>query len=329
VFCAYQHWLRSPDMRETIKVYLLGHFSIQCGNLAWKGAGGSKVQELLCYLISHRQFAQTRESLASLFWGDTSSEQSKKHLRQTLWRMHSCCSSSDAAPHQRLIVVDGEHVQLNPEIDWWVDVAEFERIYAWLKRLRELDSGTAQSARQAVELYRGDFLEGCYHDWCLYERERLQNMFLATLDKLICYCLENGEYKEGLQYGKAILHHNPVSERAQTQVMKLYYLSGDRTAALQQFERCRKALKEELGVAPTRSTLELLDLIRADHLNAPFAVANQIADSPPKSANPPNSLSEILGRLKQFQVALSQMQLQIQQDIQTIEQLLPEHGDQK
>ena len=317
------------DTRETIKVYLLGHFSIQCGNQKWKGAEGSKAQELFCYLISHRQSAQTREFLASLFWGDTSREQSKKHLRQTLWRMHSCRSSSDAAPRQRLIVVDGERVRLNPEIDWWIDVEEFERICARLKRLREFDSEAARSARQAVELYRGDFLEGYYHDWCLYERERLQNMFLATLDKLICYCLENGEYKEGLQYGEAILHHNPVSERAQTQVMKLHYLSGDRTAALQQFERCRKALKEELGVAPTRATLELFDQIRADHLIASFAAANRIADSPPKSSDPPNSLGEILGRLKRYQVSLSQMQLQIQQDIQTIEQLLPEHGDQE
>jgi len=317
------------DTRETIKVYLLGRFSIQCGNQRWNGAEGSKVQELFCYLISHRQSAQTRESLASFFWGEESREQSKKHLRQTLWRAHSCHSSSNAAGAKRLIVVDGEQVRLNPEIDWWIDVEEFERICARLKRLSGFDSEAAQSARQAVELYRGDFLEGYYQDWLLYERERLQNMFLATLDKLICYCLENGEYKEGLQYGETILHHNPVSERAQTQVMKLHYLSGDRTAALQQFERCRKVLKEELGVAPTRSTMDLLDQIRADHLIASFAVANHIADSPPKSATHPNSLDDILGRLKQFQAALSQMQLQIQQDIQTIEQILPEHGEQK
>ena len=37
-------------------------------------------------------------------------------------------------------------------------------------------------------VYRGDLLEGCYQDWCLFERERLQNAYLAMLDKLMVRC---------------------------------------------------------------------------------------------------------------------------------------------
>ena len=35
--------------------------------------------------------------------------------------------------------------------------------------------------REAVSLYRGEFLEGCYADWCLLERETLADQFRAAL----------------------------------------------------------------------------------------------------------------------------------------------------
>ena len=36
-----------------------------------------------------------------------------------------------------------------------------------------MDEDRARSLEDAVSLYQGDLLEGCYEDWCIYERERL------------------------------------------------------------------------------------------------------------------------------------------------------------
>ena len=37
--------------------------------------------------------------------------------------------------------------------------------------------------RAHASVYDGDLFDGCYQDWCLLERERLQNVYLVLLDK--------------------------------------------------------------------------------------------------------------------------------------------------
>jgi DNA-binding SARP family transcriptional activator len=46
--------------------------------------------------------------------------------------------------------------------------------------------------------------------------------------------------------------------------MRAYYMAGDRTMALRQYERCAAALAEELGVAPSTQTLMLYEQRKTD-----------------------------------------------------------------
>ena len=98
--------------------------------------------------------------------------------------------------------------------------------------------------------------------------------------------------------------------------MRLLYLAGDRTGALRQFERCVTALKEELNAPPTERTIALYEQIRT----------NQLTDLNPAPTMPSadSSLSEVLGRLRQLQTFLTDIQHQVQQDIQVIEQTINE-----
>ncbi|NIN69138.1 MAG: hypothetical protein GTO63_31510, partial [Anaerolineae bacterium] len=82
---------------------------------------------------------------------------------------------------------------------------------------------------------------------CLYERERLQNMYLAILDKLVSYSEVQGAYEAGLGYGSRILSYDGARERTHRRLMRLYYLAGDRTAALRQYDSCVEALRRELA----------------------------------------------------------------------------------
>jgi len=187
-----------------------------------------------------------------------------------------------------------------------------------LRNSEELDATRAHALRQAVNFYQGDLLEGWYQDWCLCERERLQHMYLAMLYRLIGYCEKHREYDAGLDYGERILKYDPACERAHQHMMRLKSLAGDRTGAMRQYDRCLKALREELGVQPSRRTRELLDQVRSDLFPLP-----EIPDSmtPPNTAPPQIPLSELLKQLKSFQTTLGALQQQAQQWIKLIEQL--------
>ena len=200
----------------------------------------------------------------------------------------------------------------------WTDVGAFEQAYECLHKLEELDAVRAQTLQQAVSCYQGDLLEGWYQDWCLCERERLLNMYLIMLDRLIGYCEKHQEYDAGLDYGERILKYDPARERTHQQVMRLKCLAGDRTGAMRQYDRCVKALSRELGVPPSRRTRELFDRIRSALSPLP-ALPDSII--PQNNSAPQLPLSELLNQLGGFQTTLGTLQQQVQQWIKLIEQL--------
>ena len=63
---------------------------------------------------------------------------------------------------------------------------------------------------------------GWYEDWCLSEHERLQNMYLKMLDKLMGYCEAHGQVNSGLAYGEQVLRYDRASERTYQRMMRLY-----------------------------------------------------------------------------------------------------------
>ncbi|HEX8492176.1 MAG TPA: bacterial transcriptional activator domain-containing protein [Pyrinomonadaceae bacterium] len=301
----------------TLSISLFGKFSARTGEQILDGFDSCKVQELFSYLLLHREHSHPRETLAGLLWGDNSTTQSKKYLRQTLWHLQIALSAHEAQCEHRVLLIEPGWVQINTRADLLLDVAAFELGFASVQKKpgRELDDDSARMMREAVSLYQGDLLEGWYQDWCLYKREQLQNIYLTMLDKLMGYCEAHHQYEEGLDYGARILRFDRASERTHRRLMRLQYLAEDRTAALRQYERCVAALKEELGVRPAKRTVMLYEQISADHLEE----ALQPTTENGFAAAPTSMLPEVLGRLRQLQEALADMQRQVRQSIQSTE----------
>ena len=294
---------------------LFGKFTAHHDAGLLTGLDASKDQELLSYLLIHRDRPHSREALASLLWADTSTEKSKKYLRQALWHLHAALNS-DNGNGTDVLLVDHDWLSLNPCSNLWTDVADFECAFAGAEGIagRQLDAQKADALKDAVSLYSDDLLPGYYQDWILFERERLQNMYLLMLDKLIVYLQFRGDYEVAQGYGATILRYDPARERTHRQLMHLYSLAGDRTSALRQFERCAQALKQELGVKPERKTVELYERIKSDQMGH---TESDNAFSAPRTS----TSSDILTRLKQLQSIVSGVQRRIQRDIKAIETL--------
>jgi DNA-binding SARP family transcriptional activator len=211
-------------------------------------------------------------------------------------------------------------VSINPSADFWLDVDLFETAYARADGLHghELDDTAATALSDAVELYKGDLLGGCYQGWCLCERRRLQDMYLSALYKLMCHWEARGDYEASIFHGKSILRCDSAQERTHRRLMRLHYLTGDRTAALRQYEQCVCALREELGVKPAQSTVSLYEQIRADQLDGaagvPIGEIAGLRTIPHPSA--------IVADLKYFGVILGDLQRRVYQNMQALEELL-------
>jgi len=308
-----------------LRVYLFGKFCVRRDEQVLDRFDARKVQELFCYLLLHRDHSLPRETLASILWPDTTTVQSKKSLRQALWQLQSALGSHNESVSDRVLLVEPEWIRLNSEPDFWLDIAVLENAFQLVQKVpgHKLDTQQAQILQDAVQLYQGPLLEGWYQDWCLYERERLQSMYLAMLDKLMGYCEVRRDYETGLLYGMRIMCYDRARERTHRRLMRLHYLNGDRAAALRQFEQCAAALEEELNVSASKGTVALHEQILADQLEeprpilAPAEISLEISEF---------LLPGILNRLLQLQAALSDLQTQVGQSIQVVEQALASYS---
>jgi DNA-binding SARP family transcriptional activator len=308
-----------------VHVYLFGKFQVRKGQQILNGFDARKAQELFCYLLLYQDRPHPREALADLLWSDSRADRPNRCLRKALWQLRAALDSESEPLSERVLRVEPDWIQLDPEAGLWLDVAVFEQAFKRIRGLqgRELDLQAVETLQNAVELYQGGLQESWYQDWYLYQRERFQHMYLVMLDKLMEYCEAHGSFESGLAYGAMILSCEPARERTHRRLMRLHYMAGDRTAALREYERCVVALKEELGVGPAKRTAALYQQIRMDQLSRPtleLAKAQQVPQATP-------SLFPLLLRsLSQLQAALGQIQQEIHQDIEMLEQAVDDQG---
>ena len=301
---------------------LFGKFTAHHNAELLTGIDASKDQELLSYLLIHHDRPHSREALAALLWADTATEKSKKYLRQSLWHLQSALNTSHGNEVE-VLLADHDWLSLNQSCSFWTDVHDFERAFAAAEGTpgRQLDAEKARALKEAVALYQDDLLTGSYQDWILFERERLQNMYLMMLDKLVGHLQFHGEYEIALGYAATVLKYDPARERTHRQLMYLYALAGDRTSALRQFDRCSLAVKQELGIKPERKTFELYERIRSDQINPIEAADNHSAPTRNQTS------TDYLIRLKKLQAIVSGVQRRIQRDIKAVEGLLHSEND--
>jgi DNA-binding SARP family transcriptional activator len=304
---------------------LFGKLQMQLNGHDIIGCEARKLQELLCYLLLYRDRPQCREMLAAVFWGNAPTAQSKKYLRQTLWQLQTALNSQGTNDHESLLVVDSISVRLNPQTSYWLDVALFEAAFAQVQRIsaQALTLEHVQSLQAATQLYKGDLLEGWHDDWCIFERERLQSMYLAMLDKLISHSEIQQDFASGLLYGVQVLRYDQARESTHRRLMRLYYLTGDRTGALRQYQACVAALRQELDVEPADSTRRLYQQICADKFSE--LEGSQHSHQQHTPAAPAPSLVATIDQLKVLQSTLTLLNQHVTECIHTVEHILQRH----
>jgi len=214
-------------------------------------------QSLLAYLILQHDRPVARDKLTGVFWPERSDARARHALSTTLWQIRQALGPAA----DRLVAERGTVSFALAEGDW-LDVEAFER------RLENPGSGRVsggaadpvsalETLSSCLEIYRGPFLEGCYDDWAVRERERYRELYLAALERMIRLKKRQGDYEGALAYAQRLASADPLRESAHREVMRLYHLLGRTRAALEQFNALHELLAEELGVTPSAATATL------------------------------------------------------------------------
>jgi len=258
-----------------LSLSLFGPFQVDLQGEPVTSFATDKTRALLCYLAVESDCAHRREVLAGLLWPDQPEGKARKNLRQTLLFLRQAIEIGDEGdPPTYFLHVTRGTIQFNVDSDYWLDTAAFSDLIAANQKHHHRRLLACQSCRQrlidAVELYRGSFLErfflrdsAAFEEWALVKREWFHQQAVRALNQLAGYFERRGDYVRAHQYAWRQVEMEPWREEAHRQLMRLLALSGQRSAALAQFETCRHMLDKELGVEPTIETISLYEQIRA------------------------------------------------------------------
>lgn len=243
-----------------LQVYLFGPLEIVRERRTAPEFPTRKSRDLFSYLALHRGRLYPREVLASVFWGECPDESARKCLRTELWRVRKTLESL-ATARDVLLACNGR-VGLHGATEVWVDVAEFQAALAPLERTGGVATpAESRTIERALDLYRGDLLEGNFEDWCLETREALKRLLLSALEALMDFHCQRREWAAAAGYGSKALSHDPLAEHVHRRLMRCYWEMGNRVEAVRQYRRCAELLQAELDVAPMRETSELFQHI--------------------------------------------------------------------
>lgn len=269
-------------------------------------------QMLLAYLLLNRQRAHSRDVLAGMFWGDYPDEHARNSLSTALWRLRQVIEPRKARQGIYLRCTSQGEIGFNNTSDHWLDVAEFETSLLPIlsKPFQNVSHEDVRRLEAGINLYVGDLMEGCSDEWLLFERERMKSICLNGLGLLMRYHTREEDFDKGLAYGDRILRMDPLREEVHREMMRMYFITGQRAMAVRQYELCRAVLQRELDLAPMEETQQLHDRIvsaqsppRSD-LNASML--------PPASSNR-HMLESMLASLQALQHAQDWIQQSIQQ----------------
>src|SRR5436190_5480495 len=280
-----------------LSVSLLGTFHVTKDGSPATGFDTDKTRALLAFICVEASHAHRREALAGLLWPEQPDEISRKNLRHALYKLRQLLGEEEESPgsaQDRLpgfLLITPQSIQFNAASDHHLDVEAFTDLIEACRTHRhrrvEQCSTCNGRLRQAAELYRGDFLEGffledsqAFEEWLVLKREGLRRQAVEVFRRVAIYYETRAKYgptpssagsrqslEQALQYCYRQLELEPWSEEAHRRVMGLLALSGQRSAALAQYERCRQALLEELGVEPESETTELYERIKAETMD--------------------------------------------------------------
>lgn len=215
----------------------------------------NKVRALLAYLVVEAARLHSREALAGLLWADHPNHAAVANLRHVLSNLRAAIGDRQAAPP--FLFITRETIQFNAASDCSHDLQNFD--------LRDLP---LEPLERITAAYRGPFLEGLtcdsalFEEWVTFKREQIGRQLLAALRRLAEHAEHHGEYERAIACAHRQLELEPWDEEARQQLMRTLALSGQRSAALAQYETGRRLLRRELGIEPAPETTALYERIR-------------------------------------------------------------------
>jgi predicted ATPase/DNA-binding SARP family transcriptional activator len=250
---------------------LLGPFQ------AWTAAGATqnfrtlKERALLSYLVVEHGRAHSREALAEMFWPDRPDSVARNNLRQAL---HGLRQAVGGHGFDAVFSVTAEDVQVALTSSLWLDTAAYDVHLKSSQIHNHALTGPCpyclQHLRDAVELYRGPFLEDItlekndqFQEWLAARRDSFHRQQALALEFLVQEHERMGDFPAAAMYAVQQARMEDAQENHYRRLMHLLVKVGQTGSAMEWYETARRNITGKLGLILSEETEALAQLIRS------------------------------------------------------------------
>ena len=237
---------------ERLELHLLGGVEMRrAPNGVDKLLAQSKAVALLAYLaLSPAGRFQRRDTLVGLLWPELDQERARADLRKTVYNIRQLLGHD-------VIESRGDDELATDATLLWCDAVEFRNA---------ADSGLLG---RALELYRGDlmpgfFLRECveFERWLEERRAALKERDAGAAWAMAVQFEKQSNWTSAGSWARRAVRQSWNNERVLRRALAMLDRIGDRAGAMKLFEDFSVRLEADLGVRPSRETLELVESIR-------------------------------------------------------------------
>ncbi|GCE14514.1 BTAD domain-containing putative transcriptional regulator [Tengunoibacter tsumagoiensis] len=213
----------------------------------------ARSMELYFFLLDHNRPVHKERIIAALWPDENDHDQT---LRSTVYYLRkaigeTCIPYQGGAYSLDLAALYGDKI--------WYDVQIFSEFYARAKAALadEKTESAKKLLQETIDLYRGDYAQSFYSDWCSLRRDELRTTYLDARRELALLFWRDKQLEECIVQWQYLLAMDNCREDAHYGLMRAYMSQGKRGLALRQYQRCVDLLQEELGVPPSASIQKL------------------------------------------------------------------------
>jgi DNA-binding SARP family transcriptional activator len=214
-----------------------------------------RARDILCFVASRPGRRASKDVIIDTFWAETDFDAVEKNFHPTISHIRKALNRNQLIKQNFVIYRDGDYL-LNPEFSYRIDVEEFERLHDEAEAARRTGDAELRVARieEALALYRGEFLQGCYDEWAEEPRSYYAERRLMMLESLARIAEQRTDWPRALDLAHRILRLDAFREDIHCLAMRAHAAMGNRGAVREQYESLRALLDRELGVEPDPAT---------------------------------------------------------------------------
>ncbi|MCT4619573.1 MAG: hypothetical protein N4A62_09315 [Marinisporobacter sp.] len=246
---------------DKLEIHLLGEVKIFWNEKNITENLSTKAIAILCVLSITPEKSCSRDKLISYFWQSSKDNAAKYNLRYTLWSMRKILKTNEENTESIIINIK-DKCKINSKVEVITDVYEVNHVLEFLNE--ENKEKYIEKLEWARKILSGEFMErvffkSCheFNDWIFYMREKFQRAYLDVLHKLSQAYSMGENYLKSIEILEGMLRLNPLQEELYVEIIEVYLKTGNRKAALLQYEKCCDILRDELNVSPMESTKKI------------------------------------------------------------------------